>query len=160
ELRAGRRLPFPPPMDDYASFLNRAFAFRRFPWPLPAPEQPMQIWLFFWALLAATLALLVIAFWAERAGSEHGWRPVALALSAAGLLPQAVQRADTAHLSWVSCVTFGLLPAFIAEATGLRDARRPVALAAPLAPLALMLLFPHFTYRWYADYVGQSFGYD
>ncbi|HEX6421410.1 MAG TPA: hypothetical protein VFZ77_23105 [Acidimicrobiales bacterium] len=160
ELRAGRRLPFPPPTDDYTSFLNRAFAFRRFPWPLPAPEQPMQIWLFFWAVMAATLALVVIAVWAKRAGSENGWRLVALALFAAGLLPQAVQRADTAHLSWVGCVTFGLLPAFIAEAARLRGARRPVAVAAPLAPLALMLLFPHFTYRWYADYVGQSFDYD
>jgi hypothetical protein len=31
---------------------------------------------------------------------------------------------------------------------------------APLAPLALMLIFPHFTYRWYADYVAQSAGHD
>ena len=47
DLRSGRRLPFPPPRDEYTSFLNRAFAFREFPWPLPAPEQPMQIFLFF-----------------------------------------------------------------------------------------------------------------
>lgn len=160
ELRAGRRLPFPPPSDDYTSFLNRAFAFRKFPWPLPVAEQPMQIWLFFWTLMLAIVALLVIAVWAKRAGSPHGWRLVALSLFAAGLLPQAVQRADTAHLSWVSCVTFGLLPAFVVEALRLRGVRVSLTRAAALAPLALMLLFPHFTYRWYADYVGQSFGYD
>ena len=40
-------------------------------------------------------------------------------------------------------------------------ARAPVvAHSVVLAPLALMLLFPHFTYRWYADYAGQSVGYD
>jgi hypothetical protein len=160
ELRAGRRLPFPPPHDTYTSFLNRAFAFRRFPWPLPVPEQPMQIFLFFWSLVAVTAALLVIAVWARRQGSEHGWRLIALALFAVGLLPQAVQRADTAHLSWVSCVAFGLLPGFVAEAARLRGTRVVVTRVAVLAPLALMLLFPHFTYRWYADYAAQSFGYD
>ena len=160
ELRAGRRLPFPPPHDDYTSFLNRAFAFRRFPWPLPAPEQPMQIFLFFCTLFAATALLVVIAVWAKRAGSEHGWRMIALSLFALGLLPQAVQRADTAHLSWVSCIAFGLLPMFLAEVARLRGARALVAHTVVLAPLVVMLLFPHFTYRWYADYVGQSFGYD
>ena len=160
ELRPGRRLPFPPPHDDYTSFLNRAFAFRRFPWPLPVPEQPMQIFLFFWSLVAVTAALVAIAVWAERQGSEHGWRLLALSLFAVGLLPQAVQRADTAHLSWVSCVAFGLLPAFVAEAARLRGTRVVVARTAVLAPLALMLLFPHFTYRWYADYAAQSVDYD
>jgi hypothetical protein len=160
ELRAGRRLPFPPPHDTYTSFLNRAFAFRRFPWPLPVPEQPMQIFLFFWSLVAVTAALVVIAVWARRQGSEHGWRLLALALFAVGLLPQAVQRADTAHLSWVGCVAFGLMPAFVAEVARVRGMRVVVARLAVLAPLALMLLFPHFTYRWYADYAAQTFDYD
>jgi hypothetical protein len=160
DLRPGRRLPFPPPHDEYTSFLNRAFAFRKFPWPLPTSDQPMQIFLFFCALVAATAVLVAIAVWAKRSGSEHGWRLLALALFAAGLLPQAMQRADTAHLSWVSCVTFGLLPAFIAEAGRLRGTRVWRTRLAALAPLAVMLLFPHFTYRWYADYVGQSFDYD
>jgi hypothetical protein len=160
ELRAGRRLPFPPPHDTYTSFLNRAFAFRKFPWPLPAAEQPMQIFLFFWSLVAVTAALVVIAVWARRAGSEHGWRLLALSLFAVGLLPQAAQRADTAHLSWVSCVAFGLLPAFVAEVGRLRGTRTLVTRAAVLAPFGLMLLFPHFTYRWYADYAAQSVDYD
>jgi hypothetical protein len=160
ELRPGRRLPFPPPTDDYTSFLNRAFAFRRFPWPLPVFRQPMQIAVWFWVLVAVTVVLLAIALWAKRAGSPHGWRLVALSLLALGLLPQVVQRSDTAHLSWVSCVPFGLLPAFLAEAGRLAGARRVVTGVAMLAPLGLMLLFPHFTYRWYADYAAQSVNYD
>ena len=36
DLRPGRRLPFPPPTDHFTSFLNRAYALREFPWPLPA----------------------------------------------------------------------------------------------------------------------------
>ena len=160
KLRPGRRLPFPPPHDEYTSFLNRAFAFRRFPWPLPTPEQPMQIALWFWILVATCAAMVAIAVWSKRRGSEHGWRLLALSLFAAGLLPQVVQRADTAHLSWVSCVPFGLLPAFLAEAARLRGTRVAVARAAMLAPFVLMLLFPHFTYRWYADYVAQSVNHD
>jgi hypothetical protein len=158
ELRSGRTLPFPPPHDEYTSFLNRAFAFRTFPWPLPAADQPMQIFLFFCTVFGVAALLLGIALWARRAGSEHGWRLLALALFAVGLLPQTVQRADTAHMSWVGCIGLGLLPMFLAEAARLRGARPLVAHGVVLAPLALMLLFPHFTYRWYADYVGQSMG--
>jgi len=200
DLRPGRRLPFPPPTDHFTSFLNRAYALREFPWPLPAFSQPMQIAVWFWVLTAVCVSLVVMGWRAKRAGSPHGWRLVALSLLALGLLPQAVQRADTAHLSWVSCVPFGLLPAFIAETVRLRHAgpadapvtdagelrdeaaatadakadegetpghappasRRPrvpaVAGLAILVPFALMLLFPHYTYRWYADYVVQSTG--
>jgi hypothetical protein len=160
DLRPGRRLPFPPPHDEYTSFLNRAFAFREFPWPFPTPRQPMQIAVWFWVLVAVCALLLAIAVWSRRSGSRHGWRLVALALFSAGLLPQVVQRADTAHLSWVSCVPFGLLPAFLAEAARLRGTRVAVARTAMLVPLALLFLFPHFTYRWYADYVAQSVNYD
>jgi len=160
DLRAGRRLPFPPPRDEYTSFLNRAFAFRKFPWPLPAPEQPMQIFLFFCTLFGVAVLLVAIGVWAKRAGSPNGWRLVALSLLAFGLLYQTIQRADTAHMSWVGCVGLGLLPMFLAEAARLRGVRPVVAHTVVLAPLALMLLFPHFTYRWYADYAAQSVDYD
>jgi hypothetical protein len=165
DLRPGRRLPFPPPTDHFTSFLNRAYALREFPWPLPAASQPMQIAVWFWILVAVCVSLVVMGVLAKRAGSPHGWRLVALSLLAIGLLPQAIQRSDTAHLSWVSCVPFGLLPAFVAETVRRRgDAVKPVrpvvARLAILSPLALMLIFPHFTYRWYADYVAQSTGHD
>jgi hypothetical protein len=169
DLRPGRKLPFPPPTDHFTSFLNRAYSLREFPWPLPAADQPMQIAVWFWILAAVCVSLVVMGVQAKRAGSPHGWRLVALGLLAFGLLPQAIQRSDTAHLSWVSCVPFGLLPAFVAETVRRRQAAAPagsvlsrpfVPKVAVLAPLALMLIFPHFTYRWYADYVVQSTGRD
>jgi hypothetical protein len=160
DLRAGRRLPFPPPTGEFTSFLNRAYSLREFPWPLPAASQPMQIAIWFWILVAVCLSLVWMGWRAKQAGSPHGWRLVALSLLAFGLLPQAVQRSDSAHLSWVSCVPFGLLPAFVAETVRRRGVRPQVARLAVLAPLGLMLIFPHFTYRWYADYVVQSTGRD
>ena len=136
----------------------------------------MQVALFFWSLFAVCMVLLGLGIWAKRAGSPHGWRLLALALLACGLLPQAIQRSDTAHLSWVSCIPFGLLPCFIAEALRMRrpPGRRPGDADAPvgtpgrgwgmrlaqLAPLAILLIVPAYTLRWYADYVGQSFGHD
>lgn len=174
DLRPGRRLPFPPPTDHFDSFLNRAYALREFPWPLPEASMTMQVALFFWSLFAVCLVLLGVAIWAKRAGSPHGWRLLALALLACGLLPQAVQRSDTAHLSWVSCIPFGLLPCFVAEALRMRSARGAGAedgaaagrrrawgvRLAQLAPLAILLVVPAYTLRWYADYVGQSFDHD
>src|SRR5690606_33130561 len=97
-----------------------------------------------------------IAVWAKRRGSPHGWRLVALALFAVGILPQTVQRADTAHMSWVGCVTLGLLPAFLAEAARLAGARLLVARTVVWAPVAGMPLCPQFTRRSYAGCVGQS----
>ena len=162
DLRPGRRLPFPPPHDEYTSFLNRAFAFRQV--PVAAARRPPSRCRSACSVLGAGGGVPCCSS-PSRCGPGGRAAPTAggcwpSALFAAGLLPQAVQRADTAHLSWVSCVPLGLLPAFLAEAARLRGTRPSVARTVVLAPLALMLLFPHFTYRWYADYVGQSVGYD
>jgi hypothetical protein len=160
DLRPGRRLPFPPPTDELTSFLNRAYALHDFPYPLPALTQPLQVFSWFVVLVLACVALLAIAAWSMRTSSPNRWWLLALALFSTGLLPQAVQRADTAHLTWVSCVPLGLLPAFIAEAARLRGTGDRWRRVAMLAPFALLLIFPHYTYRWYADRVVQSAGID
>jgi hypothetical protein len=75
-----------------------------------------------------------------------------MALFAIGLLPQALQRADSTHLAWVSCVALGFLPAAVAELAG--EAGRGRRLAAALAPVvATLVLVPHFTWRTYVDYL-------
>jgi hypothetical protein len=164
DLRPGRSLPFPPPLDDYASYLNRAFALGdpSESWPLPALADTRQV--FVWAplLLVASALVLAIGVLAYRAGSRQGWRLLALGLLVAGTLPQMIQRPDAAHLAWVSAVPFGLLPAALVE---LLRQRRPgswlrispaVAAAVPL--VLLLALIPNYTWRWYGDYVAQTFG--
>ena len=103
--------------------------------PCPRPSSPCRSRCGSGSWWRPARAMVAIAVWSKRAGSPHGWRLLALSLFAAGLLPQVVQRADTAHLSWVSCVPFGLLPAFLAEAARLRGTRVAVARVAMLAPV-------------------------
>jgi hypothetical protein len=149
ELRGGRRLPLPPSWHDFDGFLQRAGRLVEPRWPLPAPPSPAQLTLWL-GLLAVTIVVLIAAGVARkrRLGDP---RLLAMALFAAGLLPQAIQRADSTHLAWVSCVPLGFLPAAVAEL--LRGRRWPTTAIAALAPIAATLvLVPHFTWRTYADY--------
>ena len=153
-LRGGRRLPLPPSWDQFDGFLQRAGALREPPWPLPDLGSPAQlsVWL---VLLVVTIAVLVVV--ARRWVRVDEGDPLALALLAAGalsvgLLPQALQRADSTHLAWVACVPFGFLPALLWRISG---GRRIAAVAAVAIPL---LLVPAFTFRSYSDYVAQTFG--
>ena len=160
DLRGGRRLPLPPSWHEFDGFLQRAGRLAEPPWPFPAPPSPAQLTL--WLLLiVAAVAVLVVAGVRAFRRPEGDRRLLAMALFAAGLLPQALQRADSTHLAWVSCVPFGFLPAAVAELLRGVDASRArlrVA-AAVLAPLVLTFaLVPHFTWRTYADDVAQSVG--
>lgn len=160
ELRPGRRLPFPPPWDEVTSFLNRAVVFRNWRWPFPALEESQQVFLWVPILFAVCAVLLAIGVSAYRSGSPQGWRLLTLALLSVGILPQVVQRADTAHLAWVSALPFGLLPLALTDWWRRRDGNRYVRAALPLVPVAILLaVIPHFTVRWYADYSGRTFGY-
>jgi peptidoglycan/LPS O-acetylase OafA/YrhL/4-amino-4-deoxy-L-arabinose transferase-like glycosyltransferase len=159
-LRPGRTLPFPPPTDRMTSFLGGALLFRNWPWPFPALEQPVQVFVWVPILLAVTGTVVYVGWKARRMGSPEGWRLLCLGLLAVGILPQAIQRADVAHLDWVSCLPFGLLPLALAEWTRLRGIEVKVMRVLVLLPLAIMfVVIPHYTVRWYADYAGQSFGY-
>jgi hypothetical protein len=159
ELRGGRSLPFPPSWSHFDGFLQRAAALVEPSWPLPAPPTPAQLSLWVGLLLASNAALLVMGARAARRGDR---RLLALALFSVGLLPQAIQRPDSTHLAWVSCVTLGLLPAAVIEATrAWRPRWGPVArgaLAISVPVVATMALAPHFVWGLYGDYVGRSFG--
>jgi hypothetical protein len=79
------------------------------------------------------------------------------------MVPQAMQRVDSAHFSWVSCVPLALVPLAILE---LWRARRPApahprrrSLVAGLGVLAaILLVIPQFTGWAYTDYSLQSIG--
>ncbi len=159
ELRAGRSLPFPPSWSHFDGFLQRAGALIEPSWPLPAPPTPAQLSLWLGLLIAANAALVFMGVGAARRGNR---RLLALALFSAGLLPQAIQRADSTHLAWVSCVPLGLLPAALIEAQRTWrphwGALRAGAAAAAVPVVATLVLAPTFVWGVYADYVGRSFG--
>jgi hypothetical protein len=75
-LRGGRTLPSPPSTDELASTLQRAAALRTNGWPFPQPSAPMQVVVWFYALLLGSLAIIVVAalVWRQPQPSTH--RPV------------------------------------------------------------------------------------
>jgi hypothetical protein len=158
DLRGGRRLPLPPSWSEFDGFLQRAGRLIEPPWPLPAPPSPAQLSLWLFLLVAANVFLVVVGVRAARRGDR--WL-LALALFSAGLLPQALQRADSTHLAWVSCVPLGLLPAAVADLVRTSrpgwSARRVGAVAIATPVVATLALVPHFTWRTYGDYVARSF---
>ena len=159
ELRAGRSLPFPPSWSHFDGFLQRVGALVEPSWPLPAPATPAQLTLWVGLLFATTVALVAAGVGAARRGDR---RLLVMALFCVGLLPQAIQRADSTHLAWVSCVPLGILPAAVIEA---QRAWRPAwagrptgVLAAAVPVVATLALAPTFVWGVYADHVGRSFG--
>ena len=157
-LRPGRSLPLPPSWDHFDGFLQRAGQLVEPPWPLPAPEGPAQLVLWLAMLVASVVVLVGAGVGTLRRTGDR--RLLVMAAFAAGLLPQAMQRADSTHLAWVSCVPFGFLPAAVLEIVRHRLPRlRAAPVLAALTPLVLLLvLVPHFTYRTWADYVAQGAG--
>lgn len=153
-LRGGRRLPLPPSWSHFDGFLQRAGLLEEPPWPFPTLASPAQLSLWLLLVGASMVALLVVGRRVLRGTGDR--RLIAVALFSAGLLPQALQRADSTHLAWVSAVPLGLLPAAVVAAR----ARTPrVLLAGALAPvLVTVVLVPDFTWRTYSDYVGRGFG--
>jgi hypothetical protein len=158
DLRGGRRLPLPPSWGHFDGFLQRAGKLIEPPWPLPAPPSPAQLTLWLLLVLGAVATLVIAGVGARRRGDQ---RLLALAVFAGGLLPQALQRADSTHLAWVTCVPLGFLPAAVAELLGARARwpERRVLTVAAATPIVLTLAFvPHFTWRTWGDYVAQGAG--
>ena len=167
-LRGGRRLPLPPSWSHFDGFLQRAGQLNEPPWPFPAPPSPGQLTLWLGLLLATVAALVVLgvrAAWRERT-SMRARMLLVLGGFCVGLLPQALQRADTTHLAWVSAVPIGFLPIAVYELLTRRNTDQSarqnahhtwVAAAAPF--VLLLVLVPHFTLRTYADATAQTFGY-
>ncbi|HUF32491.1 MAG TPA: hypothetical protein VMN58_04690 [Acidimicrobiales bacterium] len=163
-LRGGRALPIPPSPRELQGFLQRAGDMEPFGWPLPMPPTPMQITLWFFLLPLSVIALLAAGalLVRRRPGSPRAIALLAVAAFSLGMLPQAVQRADSTHLAWVSCVPMAFLPiAGVELLRRLRPSlapRRQGALAGGAVLVAVVLLLPAFTARSYSDAVAQTFG--
>lgn len=164
KLRGGRRLPIPPSWSDFDSVLQRVGAEQLPRWPAPL-SSPAQLALWFWVLIFSVFFILCISIWSiRRDGARFNARALlAIGAMSLGMLPQAIQRADSAHLSWVSCVPLAFLPIAVFEFRHLlrpkASDRSGVALGVITAALLIFAVTPHFTARIYADYTAQSFGY-
>jgi hypothetical protein len=163
-LRGGRSLPVPPRWSQLDGFLQRAGALAQLDWPIPSLARPHQLFLFFFLLLG-TIAFLLFAAWrAVRADPAKitARTLLVVALFSLGILPQALQRVDTAHFEWVACVPFGFLPVALFDVARRRWPNvKPVRLAqaAGAATLALVtFVLPAFTVSTWTDYTLQTFG--
>lgn len=176
DLRAGRSLPVPPSWSSPDGFLQRTGSFRDPTIPGPMLGTGAQIALWFWAVLISEVFVVVCAWKAYRSRPQARTSQI-LAIAAAfsfGLIGQALQRPDTAHLAWVSAISFAVLPLGIIEWVRSRPhppdpetgslrrvgewiCARPVLGFVPVG-LMLAFAFPYYPLNTYTDLVGQSFG--
>jgi hypothetical protein len=160
-LRAARHLPVPPDPGRLVGVARVIAAVDR-SWPLPRLTPAQQ--LFVWFVLLAFLAVALVAFGIWRVRRDpSAFRPRVLlagALFGLGMFPQAVQRADSAHLAWVSGTVVVLLPAALADAItlvrpGWRMSRVGIGAGVGVV-VAVSLLFPTYTARRYVSAVQDS----
>ena len=165
ELRPGRELPQPPSFHKVDGALQAVVEGPADApwWRVPALAAHHQLWLWFWVVIATAFGVVIAAVLLRRRGDT----PQRLTLLCAGLLglgllPQALQRPDSTHLAWGSCVSFALLPAVIVEVLGVVRPRMPAvrkAVAAGIAiVLAMLVVMPFYTYRSYLLYSRISVG--
>jgi hypothetical protein len=163
-LRGGRRLSIPPPPDRIEGFLQRAAELREIDWPIPKLDSPVQLTVWFVVLVLSVVALALTGWWLlhrDRA-SVRGRILFTAGLFSVGILPQAIQRTDSTHFAWVSCVPLALMPVVLVEWSRFlpwrwTDRTRNVVAGALVLGL-LVFVIPRYTVQQYTDYVAQTFG--
>ena len=155
-LRDGRELPRPPSWDRLDGGLQ-AVAEEIPPWwKVPHLSASHTLFLWFFLMIIVAVGVLGFAVWLRRRAGGRTARSVALlavALVSVGILPQALQRPDSAHLMWVTCVSFPFSAVAVTEAVRRWrpqiDARAAVAVGGAAA-IALTFVFTGmFTFRYY-----------
>jgi hypothetical protein len=164
ELRGGRALPVPPSWGQTDGFLQRAGELRMTGWPFPMLAVPNQIFLWFF-LVPLSCALVVLVGWRLRKAEPGSVRATSFwpaALFGAALVQQAFQRPDTAHLSWVTGITFPLsiaaLSWLVARKWPKLDDGRAQLVGVTAVAVVLLVVIPFYPVRTYVDLVGQTFG--
>ncbi len=163
-LRGGRRLPLPPPWSHFNSAVQIVVDLDRLRWPAPTIAGPAQLSLWFFLLLASVLVLVLAGISAvhRRRTSVRARLLLAIGGFSVGILPQTLQRADSTHLAWVSCVAMALLPVAVVELVDVwrpRWPKRVVGLVSSGVIVAVLaVVITNYTVRTYTDYSLQSFG--
>ena len=130
-LRPGRRLPVPPSWRESAEFFSGLDAAHD---PVPGLGRPAQLAALFWIVVLSSAATIWLA---RRSGNG---RLLALALFAAGTLPQLLQRPSHNHLRFVGVL---ILPAAAIMIACLMRRRAVSGLAAVLVFSCLVAVAPH-----------------
>ena len=165
ELRPGRELPRPPSFSKVDGALQAVVEGPADApwWRVPHLAAHHQLWLWFWVVVATAFGVVIAAvLLRRRADTPQRLALMAGGLLGLGLLPQAMQRPDSTHLAWGSCVSFALLPAMLVELAGIVRPRLPawrrdLAIGAVIA-LAMLVVMPFYTYRSYLLYTRIGAG--
>jgi hypothetical protein len=166
DLRPGRELPRPPSFGKVDGALQ---AVVEGPldapwWRFPALSANHQLFFWFWAVVVLALGVPLATWLLVR---RHGPSPARTALFVGslfglGMLGQAMQRPDSTHLAWGSCITFALLVPLLREVLSVWRPHVPALrldlAAGALVALALFVVCPFYTYRTYLLYSRMSVG--
>lgn len=165
DLRGGRELPRPPSwdhLDGALQVIGEKFA----PWwGVPSLGTPKQLVLWFVLLPIVAIGVVVAArrvtprtATSPLVGARRSDTLTAIGLFGVGLLPQALQRPDSAHFNWVSCVSFPLLVVVIADLLRVRapHLRARATMSALAVVGAIVVLIPAFTARTYLGYLTDT----
>ena len=166
ELRPGRELPRPPSFGKVDGALQAVVEGPADApwWRVPALDANHQLFVWFFVVIAVAVGLVASTIWLIRSQGATPQRVALLggALLGLGMLPQALQRPDSTHLAWGSCVSFALVPALLVELAALaRPRRAPLrrdAVIAVTMVATLMIVCPFYTYRSYLLYSRVSVG--
>ncbi|WP_116998511.1 hypothetical protein [Desertimonas flava] len=163
-LRAGRELPRPPSWGRLDGALQRIAETVPPWWPFPHVAASNALFLWFFAMFLIAFAMLGFAIWQRRRGERDG-RSTALLVTAivsVGILPQAWQRPDSTHLTWVTCVSWPFFVVFVADLVRRWHPRRPrrlgVAVGMAAAVVLAFTLTSLFTFRYYLFQSRVSLG--
>ncbi len=166
DLRPGRELPRPPSWSKIDGALQ---AVAEGPadapwWRIPSLSANHQLFIWFWVVILLCIIVPLGTWWLAR---RRGWSPMTVVLLASGLfglglIGQAMQRPDSTHLAWGSCVSFAMAVPLLREAVGRWQPRRStlqIDLAiGVVAALTLLVVCPYYTYRYYLFYSRISIG--
>jgi hypothetical protein len=162
-LRAGRELPRPPSWGRLDGGLQ-AVAEEIPPWwkfPHLTASHTLFIWFFLMLIVAVGLLGLAVGL-RRRTISGRTTALLAAGLVSVGILPQGLQRPDSAHLLWVTCVPFPfLIPATMEVLARWRprlDLRRAAAAGTALAVLVTFSFTALFTFRYYLLHTRVGLG--
>ena len=164
KLRPGRALPRPPSWGHLDGALQ-AIAETVPPWwRFPAIGADHQLFIWFFALPVLTLLVLGtgVIVYRRTNGSPRSVVLLAGGLFSLGMLPQAFQRPDSTHLTWVSCVAWPLLVPSIIELVRMRAPRAHprlrLAISGGFLAALMFVVCPFFTYRTYLLYTRITVG--